>query len=284
MANTPIRMRRSQGHRRNFFGQEEIKPETEVVSVLIETLTKDLAYLVLDFIPHYSTGDIVWSYFHDGIVGCTPELRKARIIGYDRNHDLYLLFWLDSCANEDNVERTSDYIFPCGEGIGKLKIGDTVWTEHEFGPFRMFEARVISANGKGSFTIEPLDKSICFGTAPIIRSRNNLKTIEPPTQLYAGDICWAERSCPMGTYSQIYRAEVLSFSANQQKYTVKWLDSFGHEFPESSISRFQLMPYISQQRANTYLQVGDRAMRVTSDGQTAHGTILDSRWLVQITI
>lgn len=237
---------------------------------LVGLLTGDIASLVLDYISPYCKGDQVWSYFHDPAFGA-PELRRAKVIGFDTIHGLYLLSWLDAIGRDDSVERTADYIFPCVEDSQELLVDDLVWAEHEFGPCRMFEARVASVS-EGSFIIQPLDEANCFGNNPIVRPRHRLLKLEPPPQLYTGDICWAERSCPMKTYSQIFRAEVLSFSLKDQLYTVKWLDTFGSECLPSVVTQFQLMPYISQPQMS--YEVGDRALSLYYDGYTSAGTIV----------
>jgi len=234
---------------------------------LIGLLTTDIATLVLEYISPYGKGDIVWSYFHDPTYGCAPELRKAKINGFDLVHGLYLLSWTDF----GNVERTADYIFPCIKDEEDLFIGDIVWAEHEFGSDRMFEARIQSIL-EDSYIIEPLDKTNRMNNAPIIRSRLRLLKLEPPPRLDTGDICWAERSCPMRTYSQIFRAEVLSYSRKKQLYTVKWLDTFGSEFLPSVVTQFQLMPYISM--LNSTYEVGDKAFGLSYNGCATKGTIL----------
>jgi hypothetical protein len=235
---------------------------------LIRLLTTDIATLVLEYISPYVKGDKVWSYFHDPAFGCAPELRKAKINGFDPNHGLYLLSWLDF----GNVERTADYIFPCIKDEQDLFIGDLVWAEHEFCSDRMFEAR-IKAIKEDSYVIEPQDHTNRTNNSPILRSRMQLRKLEPPPRLDTGDICWAERSCPMRTYSQIFRAEVLSFSRKKQLYTVKWLDSFGSEFLPSVVTQYQLMPYISAVPNSAY-EVGDKAFGLSYNGSATKGTIL----------
>jgi len=237
---------------------------------LVKTLTKDLADLVIDYICCYCQGDVVWSFYNDPVIGAS-ELRRAEVKGYDRIHSLYLLSWLDSFGDEDDFERTSDYIFPCGEDQ-TIAVGDVVWAEHEFGPCRMFEAKVSSITGDFA-TIEPLDKTNCFGKSNT-RLIQRLMKVEPPPQLYKGDICWAERSGPMGTYSQIFRAKILGFSDKKQQYTVKWLDSFGLEFPNSKVSSFQVMPYISQPTSK--YAVGARALGLTFNGLKVQGIIINA--------
>jgi len=243
---------------------------SEEHSTLVKILTKDLADLVVDYISCYFKGDVVWSFYNDPVLGA-HELRKAEVKGYDRIHSLYLLSWLDSSGSEDDFERTDDYIFPCGEDQ-TIAIGDVVWAEHEFGPCRMFEAKVSSITGDFA-TIEPLDKTNCFGNLNI-RLTQRLMKVEPPPQLYKGDICWAERICPMGTYAQIFRAQILGFSDKKQQYTVKWLDSFGLESPNSEVSSFQVMPYISQ--STSKYAVGERALGLAFNGIKDQGIITNA--------
>lgn len=206
---------------------------------LISILNADVANLVISFISLYARGELVWSYYYDPAFGI-PELRKARIVGFDRFHGLYLISWLDASGRRDNVERTADYIFPCGKDSEELSVGESVWAEHEFGPCRMFEAIIISQTDD-SFVIQPSDSANCFGTTSTIRSRDQLLKLEPLPQLHVGDICWAEKIGPMKTSSQIFRAEVVSFSPKEQMYTVRWRDTFGSGVPFSVLTRFQVM-------------------------------------------